>query len=245
MKKLLESLQECGMTEGPMGMPPAMPPQEQDNGDPVRMNVNISAAGKEHVEDLLGMMKNAGLGDAKPVDAKMLSPRLDMERLRDIVDTPKDMDDLKPGMQDEPCPKCGKVHIGMSACNDSIEMDDEPVEEFANSPEGSQGDPEYKDAEYMTKDLSGGLNKEKKAYKKAQDGDNAMALEANIKEHLYKLLSEKKAKPDYIDIDGDGDKKEPMKKAAKDAKKVKETTCPKCGKPGKKKLMACSSCGCS
>ena len=35
---------------------------------------------------------------------------------------------------------------------------------------------------------------------------------------------EEKAKPDYIDIDGDGDKKEPMKKAAKDKKKktVKE-----------------------
>jgi len=30
------------------------------------------------------------------------------------------------------------------------------------------------------------------------------------------------AKPDYIDIDGDGDKKEPMKKAAKDAKKKKK-----------------------
>ena len=29
------------------------------------------------------------------------------------------------------------------------------------------------------------------------------------------------AKPDYIDLDGDGDKKEPMKKAAKDAKKKK------------------------
>ena len=27
------------------------------------------------------------------------------------------------------------------------------------------------------------------------------------------------AKPDYIDLDKDGDKKEPMKKAAKDAKK--------------------------
>ena len=37
-------------------------------------------------------------------------------------------------------------------------------------------------------------------------------------------LEEKKAKPDYIDIDGDGDKKEPMKKAVKDKEKktVKE-----------------------
>jgi hypothetical protein len=29
------------------------------------------------------------------------------------------------------------------------------------------------------------------------------------------------AKPDYIDIDGDGDKKEPMKKAAKDKEETK------------------------
>jgi len=32
-------------------------------------------------------------------------------------------------------------------------------------------------------------------------------------------MATKKAKPDYIDLDKDGDKKEPMKKAAKDAKK--------------------------
>ena len=32
----------------------------------------------------------------------------------------------------------------------------------------------------------------------------------------------KKAKPDYIDIDGDGDKKEPMKKAVKDKEKKKK-----------------------
>lgn len=32
----------------------------------------------------------------------------------------------------------------------------------------------------------------------------------------------KKAKPDFADLDGDGNKKEPMKKAAKDAKKVDE-----------------------
>lgn len=34
-------------------------------------------------------------------------------------------------------------------------------------------------------------------------------------------LSEKKAKPDYLDFDGDGNKKEPMKKALKDKKKKK------------------------
>ena len=40
-----------------------------------------------------------------------------------------------------------------------------------------------------------------------------IALEA-----LGKYIEEKKAKPDYIDIDGDGDKEESMKKAAKDKK---------------------------
>lgn len=40
---------------------------------------------------------------------------------------------------------------------------------------------------------------------------------------LNAAIEEKATKPDYIDLDGDGDKKEPMKKAAKDAKKkVKE-----------------------
>ena len=52
-----------------------------------------------------------------------------------------------------------------------------------------------------------------------------IALEA-----LTKHIAEKKAKPDYIDIDGDGDKEESMKKAAKDKKAKAEE-----GYYGKKK----------
>ena len=40
---------------------------------------------------------------------------------------------------------------------------------------------------------------------------------------LMLQLREKKAKPDYIDIDGDGDKEEPMKKAVKDKAKKNES----------------------
>ena len=72
----------------------------------------------------------------------------------------------------------------------------------------------------MIHDLSGGINRKKKAYKAAQDGDNAIAVES-IKDQLYAMLSEKKAKPDFLDIDKDGDTKEPMKKAAKEAGKGK------------------------
>ena len=79
----------------------------------------------------------------------------------------------------------------------------------------SEPDEEYGDTNMMIKDLSGGLNKEKKMFKKAQDGDNAMSVES-IKDRLYAALTEKKAKPDFLDVDKDGDKKEPMKKAIAD-----------------------------
>lgn len=52
-------------------------------------------------------------------------------------------------------------------------------------------------------------------------------------EHLGEGWGKKKVKeggkPDFLDIDKDGDKKEPMKKAAKDAKKIKESSCGCCG----------------
>jgi hypothetical protein len=236
----------------PMGAAPAI-----DQGNPVTVSVSMNASGKEHVADLLDMMKNAGLGGAEPVTAKTLSPRLDMERLAGIVDDPE-----IPGKDEVP----GDEDTTDSSCNDDIDTDVEDVDmdEWANSPEGSEGDPEHRDHHYMTKDLSGGINRKKKQFKAAQPGDNAMAMEG-IKEHLYNLLAEKKGKPDFLDLDKDGDKKEPMKKAAKDAGKgkgskpkkgqvppqfqkeameEKKEKCPECGKKGKVKLMACASCGC-
>ena len=187
MKKLLESLDECGTMEG--GMPPMAPPapMPRDEGDPVSMNVSLNARGKDHVSDLIDMMKNAGLKDAGEVSADMMPMRTDMERLRDIVDGPKDMDDLKPGMQKEPCPKCGKVHIGMSACNDSIENDEEAVAEYDNEP-----DEQYGSVDDII-DTGDDLHKSKKAYKATQDGDNPMALEDDIREELYKAIQAKMA----------------------------------------------------
>jgi len=102
MKKLIESMdhiEECGMTE----MPAAMPAPEMDKGNPVTVNVSMNASGKEHVADLLDMMKNAGLGGAEPVGAKMLSPRMDMERLSAMMGEPADgLDDRE---MDLPAPE--------------------------------------------------------------------------------------------------------------------------------------------
>lgn len=104
---------------------------------------------------------------------------------------------------------------------EEIGVDPEELEDWlAVNVEGydNEPDPEYQDHKYMTKDLSGGINREKKAYKAAQRGDNAMAVE-DIKATLMKALSEKKAKPDFPDLDNDGNTKEPMKKAIQDKKK--------------------------
>ena len=188
MKKLIESMdriEECGMTEMP-AMPASLPAPEQHEGNPVSVNVNMNASGKEHVADLLDMMKNAGLGGAEPVSAKMLSPRMDMERLSAMMGEP----------DDEP---------EMEEVEDEIEVEGD----YANEP-----DPQYGDMSDAIPD-GNDLNRKKKAYAATQDGDNPMAVEA-IKATLMAALQEKKAKPDFLDVDKDGDKKEPMKKALKD-----------------------------
>jgi len=234
IRKLIESMdriEECGMDEG--GMPPMAPPapMPRDEGDPVSMNVSLNARGKDHVADLIDMMKNAGLKDAEPVSPEMMPMRRDMERLRDIVDGPKDMDDLKPGMQKEPCPKCGKVHIGMSSCNDSIENDDEAVEEYDNEPDEQYG--AIDDVIPSGDDL----HKSKKGYAAAAGGDNPMAVEdeeETLEQQILKALKDeyenfKEGEPDDEHDHEDGADME---------------ACPECGAK-KQKLMACSSCGCS
>ena len=52
-------------------------------------------------------------------------------------------------------------------------------------------------------------------------------LEELVKAALMGPISEKKAKPDFLDLDGDGDKEESMKKAAADKKKMEEESTPK------------------
>jgi hypothetical protein len=176
MKKILESFNkvqvaECGTMPGAMG---GMP---QRDGSPVSMNISLNASGKENVDELMSLLKSAGLdGAAIAKSMPMPTPARSMP---------------------------------MALAMDTAEKEEE---EFSNSP-----DEKYSDTEYMTKDLSGGINGQKKMYKPAAKGDNPMAVES-IKDRLWAALNEKKAKPDFLDMDKDGDKKEPMKKAVADKK---------------------------
>jgi hypothetical protein len=269
IKKLMESLDainECPPEMGEGGMPPmGSLPAPMDKGNPVTMNVSLNASGKEHVEDLINMMKNAGMNDAKEVGPDMMPMRMDMERLRDIVDEPKeDVEVEEGGMKDQLIQAMEKIAADDSgellykalskgamgpevqnylqdmyddvAVDNGLHPDDDHdqieqkmwdqieadygMQEWANSPEGSEDDVDYRDQDYMTNMMGDDLHKKKKAFAKAQDGDNAMAVES-IKAQLMKALAEKKAKPDFLDMDKDGNKKEPMKKAIADKKAKK------------------------
>ena len=203
MKKLLESIdhiEECGMTEMPAA---ALPAPEMDKGNPVTVNVSMNASGKEHVADLLDMMKNAGLGGAEEVGPKMLSPRMDMERLSAMMD--------EPGFDDKEMPLPKGEEADMEEVDDEIEVEGD----YANEPDAQYGD--------MSDAIPDGndLNRKKKAYAATQDGDNPMAVE-NIKAALYAALTEKKKTmvkgpdgkmvPDYAaDGKGKGDLKKDTK----------------------------------
>jgi hypothetical protein len=189
MKDLLSKM-EALQSEAHMPAPMAPP---VDKGNPVSMNVSLNASGKEHVEDLMDIVKNANIGDKEEPSMPAGPMRMDIDKFRDIVDGPKDDMEMEPKM---------------GGCGEDVDE-----AEWDNSP-----DEEYKDTKYMTKDLAGGLNgpKPRKALRVKDP-----ALE-DIKAQLWAALNEKKAKPDYIDIDGDGNKKEPMKKAVKDKESKKK-----------------------
>jgi hypothetical protein len=78
------------------------------------------------------------------------------------MDGPPDMPDMGKGDDNDK-----DAIMGMGGMEDDVEEAG-----YDNSPEE-----DYKDHQYMTRDLSGGINREKQAYAAAQDGDNAMAVE--------------------------------------------------------------------
>lgn len=188
-KTLTESaVGECG----DMGMPA---PAAKNAGNPVTASVTLNASGMNHVADLMRLLQQAGLDQAGPVSGETLPMRTDMENLRDKMvglegppSAPKeqyfDVEDITGAGDDIHSDKAPEdIRVKDSS---AFESEDEEIEEWANEPED-----DYQDHNYMTKDLSGGINRQKRHYKAAQPGDNAMAAES-IKDRLYNALSEKK-----------------------------------------------------
>ncbi len=107
--------------------------------------------------------------------------------------------------------------------------EEEKAEEtFANSMGDEKEEPKYQDTDTLVNFHSGGLNSQKQQVRKEYPGDNPLAVkedtisEEDVANSLraqyegFKAQYQEAAKPDFLDMDKDGDKKEPMKKAIKD-----------------------------
>ena len=97
---------------------------------------------------------------------------------------------------------------------------EESVEEEIPGKASTTPEPEYKDTQYMTKDLSGGANKIKKSYRKEYPGDNPMAVEkteeeiqSSIKEALVQAYQDFKKKDQNVALQNQ--KKKPKKNTSK------------------------------
>ena len=135
----------------------------QEPEEKVSMNVTLNARG-DAVEDLIKLMGGSGAPGAKELGQD------DMPIMKKLP-VPADMDKM-----------------AMAMAMDDDEEVEEAEGEWDNAP-----DEDYKDHEYMTKDLAGGMHKEKKSHPPASGGDNPMALEQSIKEQLLAALEEKYA----------------------------------------------------
>jgi len=180
-------------------------------------SININGADASEVAEILRMMQLAGAPGAKVVEP----------------------DDINPGPK--PCPICGKIHgpsqpmggcgakpkepgmgdmLRLMAPEEAVAEEDEVDGDFQDA--STEPDETYMNDVSASIPAGNDMHKEKGSYPATAGGDNPMNTKESIKARLLQALSEKKAKPDYIDIDGDGDKKEPMKKAVKDKEETDE-----------------------
>jgi len=178
MKDLLQKLTDLENTLDSMD---PTPKEVKQINEAASMSINMSGDTADDVARLAQIMRDGGAPDAGEMKPDMMPPMgpPDMGKMRDLVKLapPMDMD----GMDGPPdMPSMGKGDDKDKDAIMGMDMEDD-VEEagYDNSPEE-----DYKDHQYMTKDLSGGLNREKKAYVKAQDGDNAMAVECPTDENM-------------------------------------------------------------
>ncbi len=184
----------------------------------VKEDIKISADTPQEASMMMQILKLAGV---QPVDAKMIGADepehgsdMDPGAMNKQMDTPSDDDAM--GSQE-----MGRMRDMMTA-----PAEEKAAETFANEPEEK-----VQDVDSLVNVHSGGLNRQKKTYPRVSPGDNPMTAEDKITEQdianslrdqydafkeSYKKAAETKAKPDFLDMDKDGNKKEPMKKAIKD-----------------------------
>jgi hypothetical protein len=198
----------------------------------VNEDIKMTADTPEEAGMLMQIMKLAGVQQVTPDMLGGQEPEAEPEANPEHGDEGHDHSD---------CPVCGDDAVGsedMGKMRDLITAPDQEKNEetFANSV-GEKDLPKTSDVDTLVNVHSGGLNRQKQQVRKEYPGDNPLAVkedtitEADLADSFraqyegFKKsyqeaakVTEKKAKPDFLDMDKDGDKKEPMKKAIQDKK---------------------------
>jgi len=132
-----------------------------DSDPNVEDTINVSAQGEDALE-LMAMLKMAGIGSQ---EAEVEAPA-----------------------EETPCSASNNIDDMANMIKiiplDDIEAVEEEVE-LANAP-----DEKYADTDTLVNKISGGLNRQKKSYAKAEDGDNPMAVTESEEELTARLLKE-------------------------------------------------------
>jgi len=198
--------------------------EEKYMGDDTLNTNTMETKDKKEVKEAIQITTDS------PEEAGMMMQIL---KLAGVKPMGADMPDMKPDME----PKHDMDHgdddammsMDMGRMRDMVMKPDMEKQEetFANEPEEK-----VQDVDSLVNKHSGGLNRQKSSFSRAEPGDNPMTAEDKITEQDlanslraqyegFKKAYQEAAKPDYIDLDKDGNKTEPMKKAAKD-KEAKE-----------------------
>ena len=182
---------------------------KEDKKETVKEAIQISTDTPQEASMMMQILKLAGV---QQVDPAMIGAEPEAEPSMAMTKEPEmDQDDAAGSMD-------------MARMRDIIKNpeDEQKEETFANEPEEK-----VQDIDSLVNKHSGGLNRQKKTYPKVASGDNPIAAEDKITEEelanslrtqyeSFKTAYQEAAKPDFLDMDKDGDKKEPMKKAIKD-----------------------------
>jgi hypothetical protein len=170
-------------------------------GSPVTVSLTMNASGKQHVDDLLAMMKAAGVSGAEEVGPATMPMRQDMERLRSITAEPDEMNAMPsasteltvPGTETSTSGNPGAYMrkpadgLDQSTSTETFKINakdrdgEAELRRLAGMPSGDtdaeEGYENEPDPEEMPgSDTGGGINRSKNSYSDAEDGDNPMAV---------------------------------------------------------------------
>ena len=199
---------------------------------PIKEAVQISTDSPEEAGMMMQILKLAGV---KPMGADMPSTEIPTN------DPDADADHGEENHDHSQCPVCADDEMGSGEMGRMRDVVTAPDEEKAEETFDNEPDVKVQDTDSLVNTHSGGLNKQKQQVRKEYPGDNPLAVKYETaedkitQENLTNSLrtqyegfkksyqeaakaTESKAKPDFLDMDKDGNKKEPMKKAVSDKK---------------------------